>query len=386
MKITVTGTRGIPEIQGGVETHCQELFPRVAALGHDVTVIRRRCYARDSLTEFKGVTLVDLYAPRRKSIEAAVHTLLGVIRARRERADAVHIHAVGPSVVVPVAKLLGLKIVVTHHGPDYERKKWGRLAKWIIKLGERFAVRYADRLIVISQDIANRVSREYGRTDTILIYNGVPAAKPSASTAYIDSLGLSRLRYVVALGRFVPEKNFHQLVDAFSRSGLAERGYRLVIAGDSDHPDHYSESLKTQAREAGAILTGFIRGESLNQLLTNAALFVLPSSHEGLPISLLEAMSYGRDVLVSDIAANRLSQLEAEDFFPVNDVDAMAAAMSRKLASPRESRVYDLKPYDWDYIARQTSDVYLSLRKAAGKATAAGTMADSGNATQGDSK
>lgn len=353
MKVVVTGTRGIPEIQGGVETHCQELFPLIAAAGIDVTVCRRRCYAQDTLTEFRGVKIKDLYAPRKKSIEAAVSTLLGVIYARRVKADWVHIHAVGPSIVIPVAKLLGLKVIMTHHGFDYERKKWGKLARWTIKMGEKMAARFADKIIVISRPIAERMAQEYGRTDTHLIYNGVPAAHPSTQTDYITSLGLEPGKYVFTLGRLVPEKNFHQLIEAFD-----VKGYKLVIAGESDHPDEYSEQLKRQAAAAGVIMPGFVRGEHLNQLMTNAALFVLPSSHEGLPITLLEAMSYGRDVLVSDISANRLDQLAPADFFPVNQVDALRQKLHQKLASPTPHRPYDLTPYNWPAIATQTLPLY----------------------------
>ncbi|MDE6535821.1 MAG: glycosyltransferase family 4 protein [Muribaculaceae bacterium] len=353
MKIVVTGTRGIPEIQGGVETHCQELFPLIAAQGVDVTVCRRRCYAKDNLTEFRGVKIKDLYAPRRKSIEAAVSTLLGVFYAKRVKADWVHVHAVGPSIVLPIAKLLGLKVIMTHHGFDYERKKWGRFARWAIKSGEKMAARFADKIIVISRPIAERMAEEYGRKDTHLIYNGVPAASPSANTDFIESLGLTPGRYVLALGRIVPEKNFHQLVEAFD-----VEGYKLVIAGEPDHPDEYSESLKRRGAEAGVIMPGFVRGEQLNQLMTNAALFCLPSSHEGLPITLLEAMSYGRDVLVSDISANRLEQLNETDFFTVNDVEALRRSLREKLASPCLNRTYDLTPYNWPAIASQTLPLY----------------------------
>lgn len=358
MKIVVTGTRGIPEIQGGVETHCQELFPLIAAKGYDVTIVRRKCYARDSLSDYKGVKLKDLYAPRKKSIEAAVSTLLGVIYAKRAGADVVHIHAVGPSIVIPVAKLLGLRVVMTHHGPDYERQKWGRLAKWVIKLGEKFAARRADRLIVISQVIADRIAAEYGRTDTILIHNGVPAPVRSQKTDYLNEIGVEPGRYVLAVGRFVPEKNFHQLIEAFNT-----KGYKLVIAGDADHPGPYSDGLKEQARAAGTVLTGFIRGEKMNQLMSNAALFVLPSSHEGLPITLLEAMSYGRDVLVSDIPANLLPELNADDFFPVGNIAAMRDAINRKLTSNTPDRTYNLAAYDWNNIASQTAAVYSGLLK-----------------------
>lgn len=360
MKIVVTGTRGIPGIQGGVETHCEELFPRIAAMGHDVTVIRRSCYVTESnrITEYKGVRLLDVYAPRKKSLEAIVHTFLAVIKARRLGADILHIHAIGPSIMSPFARLLGMKVVITHHGPDYDRGKWGRMAKAVLKTGERMGARFADRVIVISRVIAGILADRYGRRDTDLIFNGVTMPRISGRHDYTQSLGLTPGRYIAAVGRFVPEKNFHQLIEAFGRSGLAAQGWRLAIAGDADHEDDYSRQLKKQAADSGIVLTGFIKGEKMSQLMAGAALFVLPSSHEGLPISLLEAMSYRRDVLVSDIPANTIPELERQDFFPVGDVDALAAALCRKLAAPGSPRDYDLSSYDWDTIARQTVSVY----------------------------
>lgn len=363
MKIVVTGTRGIPGIPGGVETHCEELFPRIAAMGHDITVIRRSCYVtpENRISHYKGVNLKDIYAPRLKSIEAALHTFLAVLAARRMKPDILHIHAIGPSLMVPLARLLGMKVVVTHHGPDYDRGKWGRLAKMALMTGEKMGAKFANEVIVISEVIASLLANKYGRTDTHLIFNGVPTPSRATSTDYLHSLGISPYHYLLAVGRFVPEKNFHQLVQAFADSGLADSGYRLVIAGDADHPDHYSTSLKRQATESGAILTGFIKGEPLYQLFSHAALFVLPSSHEGLPISLLEAMSYGRDLLVSDIPANKLPQLSSSDFFPTGDVKALTSALRRKLSSPTLSRSYDMAPYNWDTIAHQTVALYSSL-------------------------
>lgn len=361
MKIVVTGTRGIPDIQGGIETHCEELFPRLAKMGYDVTVIRRKCYVKDTLKEYRGVKLVDLYSPRRKSLEAIWHTFVSVIKARRLGADVLHVHAVGPALVVPFARILGLKVVMTHHGPDYDRKKWGHLARTVIRTGERWGVRYSSRIIVISNVIDRIIREKYNRTDGILIFNGVNRPVKSDSNDYIKSLGLDRKRYIMALGRFVPEKGFHDLIDAFCGTAARNKGFKLVIAGDSDHPDEYSASLKCQANENGVVLTGFIKGESLNQLMTNAALFVLPSYHEGLPIALLEAMSYDLDVLVSDIPANIIDELSTDDYFPVGDTESLAKAIDRKLINVPISRFYNLSRYDWDNIACQTAKVYDSL-------------------------
>lgn len=382
MKIVVAGTRGIPGIQGGVETHCEELYPRIASLGHTVTVIRRSCYLTDVQKQpeqadtsgkkwqmYKGVRLLDVFAPRRKSIEAIVHTFLAVLAARRLRPDVLHIHAIGPSLMVPLARLLGMKVVTTNHGPDYDRGKWGRLAKKVLRTGEKWGAKRSNRVIVISKVISDILASNYGRTDTHLIYNGVPEARKSANTDYLDSLGLQQGGFVLALGRFVPEKNFHLLVKAWEQSGLAAKGYKLVIAGDADHEDEFSRTLKRDAAQAGVVLTGFIKGERLCQLLTHARLFVLPSSHEGLPISLLEAMSYSLDVLVSDIPANKIAQLSADDFFHLEmsegseqgNIDRLSAGLVRKMSAGNICRTYDLSPYNWDHIAQQTLQVYASL-------------------------
>lgn len=360
MKIVVVGTRGIPNIQGGVETHCEELYPRLAALGCDVTIIRRSCYVTDDnrITEYKGVKLIDVYAPRRKSIEAFIHTTLALIKARRLKPDIVHIHAVGPSICTPLAKLLGMKVVSTNHGPDYERQKWGKLAKSVIFYGERFQARFSNHIIAISHVIVDILKNRHNRIKNVsIIYNGVNAPVKSTSTDYISSLGLTPGKYVMALGRFVPEKRFDWLIEAFKKAQLKD--LKLALVGDSDHNDAYSTQLKKMAHDTqNVVLTGFIKGEKLNQVLTNAALFVLPSTHEGLPISLLEAMSYNLDVLVSDIPANRLPELESDDFFSVDSITELTKNLSRKTNNLKHNRQYDLNNYNWDNIAKQTLEVY----------------------------
>ena len=363
MKIVVFGTRGIPNILGGVETHCEELYPRIVSEGHDVTIIRRSCYVvpENKMKQYRGVSLVDVYAPRIKSIEAIVHSLLSVLKAKRLKPDVVHIHAIGPSLVTPFARLLGMKVVTTHHGPDYDRDKWSPIAKKVLKFGERMGAKFSNRVIVISKLIASILERNYGRNDTRLIFNGVPMSNRSERTDYIESLNLKGKRYIIALGRFVKEKNFHQLIEAYRKANLSD--VKLVIAGDADHEDEYSRALKQQAMANGVVLTGFIKGEKLSQILTNAALFVLPSSHEGLPISLLEAMSYNIDVVVSDIEANRLRELNDNDFFEVGNINELTEILKRKINSFENYREYDLSNYDWDVIARQTIDVYSSLLK-----------------------
>lgn len=360
MKIVVIGTRGIPGIMGGVETHCEELFPRVAALGYDVTVVRRRSYVTDSLTEWKGVKLIDIATPRKKAFEAIIHTARAVIAARRLGADVVHIHAIGPALVTPLARMLGIKVVFTHHGPDYDRDKWGAAAKFMLRLGEKMGCAFADRVIVISDVIRNIIAHKHGRTAGVsLVYNGVPAADKCHFPEYFDTLGIAEGKYVLGMSRFVPEKNLHHIIEAFDR--IRPDGVKLVLAGDSDFPDEYSVNLKRNAAEKGVVLTGFVKGKHLHSLLTNALCFVLPSSHEGLPIALLEAMSYNLPVIVSDIPANLEVGLDDDCYFPMGDVDALARRL-KAVCDAGFCRVdYDMSKYDWDCIARKVSDVYRSL-------------------------
>ncbi|MGM9804679.1 MAG: glycosyltransferase family 4 protein [Muribaculaceae bacterium] len=365
MKIVVIGTRGIPNIQGGVETHCQQLYPRIAAMGHDVTVIRRSCYVSDNnkADNYRNVKLIDLYAPRIKSVEAIVHTFLAAIKARLLNADIVHIHADGPALMAPLCRILGMKVVMTNHGPEYNRSKWGSLAKCVLKTGEWLGTKFSNQVIVIARFINDILVEKYHRTDANLIFNGVETPTKSTSTQYINQLGLQPKKYVLAVGRFVKEKAFHDLIEAFANSGLSN-DYKLVLAGDADHEDDYSQQLKQLAAQHGVVLTGFIRGEKLNQIYTHAALFCLPSYHEGLPISLLEAMSYNLDVAVSNIEANKLSCLSNNDFFETGNTWQLSQLLQTKLTNPCLNRTYDLSLYNWDNIACQVVDVY---KKALGE-------------------
>ena len=360
MKIVVTGTRGIPNIMGGVETHSEELFPRIAQLGHDTTVIRRSNYVKDELTEWNGVKLVNVDSPKKKAFEAILHTLRAIDKAKKLDAEVLHIHAIGPAMLTPYAKLRGMKVVFTHHGPDYDRDKWGLAAKTMLKLGERMGCMFADRVIVISEVIRNLIARKYGRTKGVhLIYNGVPQPEICDYPEYFRELGIEKGKYILGMCRFVPEKNLHHLIEAFTK--INTRGYKLVLAGDTDFEDDYSRELKQMARENGVVLTGFIKGKKLHSLLSHTRCFVLPSSHEGLPIALLEAMSYHLPVIVSDIPANLEVGLKKECYFPCGNVEELAQKLQCNVSTPYHIENYDMSKYDWDAIAKQVNEVYRSL-------------------------
>ncbi|ACN15632.1 putative capsular polysaccharide bisynthesis glycosyl transferase [Desulforapulum autotrophicum HRM2] len=361
MKIFVTGTRGIPDIPGGVEKHCQELYPIITQMGHEVFVATRKPYVKKKSLSWKSIKLIHTFAPRQKSLEAIVHTFLAVVKAWQMNVDVLHIHAVGPGLMVPFAKLLGLKVVITNHGPDYDRKKWGKAAKVMLRFGEYLGGKFADEIIVISSVIQNIIKQRCKRSSSV-IYNGVPFPALSRETGFINRIGVEPGRYIIAVARFVPEKGLDLLINAFQP---LSKNYKLVIAGDADHETEYSRTLKQMIdKDDNIIRTGYITGEPLNQLFSHAGLFVLPSFHEGLPISLLEAMSYGLSVLVSDIPANLEVDLEENRFFKTGDLNDLKEKLSYHLCheiSDQEKgyfRKQIQEKYNWKKIAEQTIGCY----------------------------
>ncbi len=363
MKIFVCGTRGIPGIPGGVETHCEALFPLIRQSGIEVTVCRRSAYvhpAQQQMSEYRGVRLVDLPSPRKKSLEAILHTLSAVWYARWHGFKIVHIHAIGPALAVPFARLLGLKTVVTHHGPDYDRQKWGRAAKLALKLGEWCAVHFSNEMIAISQTISDLLKTKYGYAAAHRIPNGVHIPVPATATDYLATLGLEKGRYAIAVGRFVPEKGFHDLLDAWEKS---RPDCKLVLVGDADHESDYSLGLKNRADSLGVVRTGYINGEKLRQIYSHAALFVMPSYHEGLPIALLEAMSYNLKTVVSVIPANLEVGLSPECYFETGNTADLSARIAQQLTSttPCDYAEILLMRYNWETIAAQTIALYRRL-------------------------
>lgn len=365
MKIFVTGTRGIVGIQGGVETHCEKLYPRLVDLGFDITVIQRSGYADKNYTskEHKGVKLKNIYAPRIKSLEAILHTFFAIFYSFIKRAEVVHIHAIGPAILTPFARLLGMRVVVTHHGADYEREKWGRFAKWMLKFGEKIAVKYSNSLIVVSDVIYANLTERYGDIANMsVIYNGVEAPERMQTTNYLEEIGLKPYNYIFTLGRFVEEKGFQNLIEAYALTKSKEN-IKLVIAGDADHETQFSKQLKQQAKENNIVLTGFVRGNKLAELFTYCHSFILPSLHEGLPIALLEAMSYEKTILASNITANTFLIKDLHSLFEPKDIEMMSQKIDLILSVPTTSKKYDLSLFNWNIIASKVAKVYNTKAK-----------------------
>ncbi len=367
IKVVVLGTRGFPHVQGGVERYCEQLYPRLVNFGCDVTVFTRTPYIpRENRTgSWKGVKFVHLWCPRYKSMETIAHTFYGVLRAIFESPDIVHIHCVGPSLVTPIAKLLGMKVVMTHQGPDYMRKKWGKVARHALRLGETLGVRFSDRIIVVSKGIQQHVKDVFGR-NTDYVPNGVSAPTYIAPGNTLRKWQLEPRNYAFTATRFVPEKGLHDLINAYKL--ISNASFKLVIAGDADHESDYSKSIRCLASETeGVVITGFQSGENLAELFSNAGFFVLPSYFEGLPLALLEALSYGLPVAVSDIPQHREVPLDNRSYFPVGNVRALADLMTntyKRGISEFDKESYKTlcrKTYDWDTIAAKVFDIYKAV-------------------------
>ena len=262
---------------------------------------------------------------------------------------------------------MGLRVVVTNHGPDYDRQKWGKTAKFMLRLGEKLGGLWADQVIVISSVIRD-IIRKRCRRESNLIHNGVTLPQPSTKTDYLTRIGVESGGYILAVARFVAEKGLHDLINACQ---TMVNPCKIVIAGDADHETEYSENVRRMAQEDRRIvLTGYITGEPLQQLYSNARLFVLPSYHEGHPIVLLEALSHGLPVLVSDIPANKEVGLADDQYFRCGDVTQLRKKLEthlKKAMTEKERHALRTKvseKYDWDKIAEQTINVY---RKALDK-------------------
>jgi glycosyltransferase involved in cell wall biosynthesis len=360
------GLRGFPGVQGGVETHAEHLCPLLADLGCDITVLARSPYQPHEIGKsWNGVRFVRLWAPKSKGLEAILHSFLGVLYAAITRPDVLHIQAIGPAIMTPLARMVGLRVVVTHHGPDYDRQKWRRFARLVLQLGERFGMRWSNGRIVISEVIRALVRQKHGREST-LIPNGVVLPAMPDSLGALTPFGLEPGKYVLLVSRLVPEKRHLDLISAFQRAALSE--WKLAIVGASDHPDAYvRQVLDSAASTPGVVCTGLQTGLALSELYAHAGLFVLPSSHEGLPIAMLEALSYGLPVIASDIPANLEVGLEPDHYYKLGDVGALARKLiefsSQQLTdSIRHSRrAWVSERFDWHDIARRTLAVYQAV-------------------------
>ncbi len=379
LRIAMIGHKRIPSREGGVEVVVDELSVRMAQMGHHVEAYNRfghhvsgkkydQEYGWKGRKFYKGVRIYIVPTFRRSSLNAIVYTFFATIMALFSFYDLFHYHVEGPCAMLWLPHFLKRKVVVTIHGLDWQRAKWGNFASFVIKFGERMAAKYADDVIVLSDNVKQYFADVYHREVTY-IPNGINRPKPQGQTVIEEKYGLKKDGYFLFLARIVPEKGLHYLIEAFS--GL-ETDKKLVIAGGSSQAMDYMERIHRMAAEDERILmTDFVQGQVLEELYANAYAFVLPSDVEGMALTLLEAMSYGDCCLVSDIRENTEVVEDMALTFKKGDVRDLRRQLVWMLAHPEEVRRmgeasvdYICGKYDWDDVTRRTIAVY---EKAAGQ-------------------
>lgn len=345
MKISVIGTRGFPMIEGGVEKHCENLYP---LMDDDITltVYRRKPFV-SGISSYKNIKFVDLPSTKIKGIEAFLHSFLATVHALFHKPDVVHYHNIGPAMFSPLLRLRKISVVLTFHSPNYEHDKWGRFAKGLLKFSEKIALNTADKIIFVNRFQMEKYSEDI-RAKSVFVPNGVKTPRIPENDNYLHEIGVQKGKYVLSVGRITPEKGFDTLIRAFRKA--KPEGYKLVIAGGVKFETAYMDWLRTIGDDEDIIFTGNVFGDSLAQLYANAGLYVLSSNNEGFPIVLLEAISYDLDVVVTDIPATRLFDLQEDDYVEVGNDNQMAEKITQRLQNVRK-RKYDLSQYDWKSIA-----------------------------------
>lgn len=370
MKILMLGHKRIPSREGGVEIVVGELSRRMAALGHTVICCNRDGhhvsggeFDAEKRKSWEGVVLKTMPTLDKKGLAAVTSSFFAALYAAFSRTDVVHIHAEGPAFWCWIPRVLGKRVVVTIHGLDWQRAKWQRcFGKTYIRWGEKMAVRFADEIIVLSQNVQTYFEETYGRK-TVFIPNGVNTPECVPVVEIGKRFGLEKEDYLLFLGRLVPEKGVHTLIEAFRKVDTKKK---LVIAGGCSDSDDYLEEVKALAAMDERILfTGFAQGKLLEELYSNAYLYVLPSEVEGMPLSLLEAMSYGNCCLVSDIPECAGVVEDQGVTFPAGNVTALADALQKLCDDPcqvqrcRETaRDFICGKYNWDDVAAKTLELY----------------------------
>ena len=367
LNIAMFGHKRIPSREGGIEVVVAELSTRMAAMGHNVTCLNRSGhhvsgseFDESDLTEYNGVRLKKVWTLDKKGLAAMSASVSAAFKTAFGKYDVVHIHAEGPAFMCWLPKLFGKRVIVTIHGLDWARAKWGKFASWYIRKGERNATRHADEIIVLSKGVQDYFRNTYGR-ETVFIPNGVSRPGVVEADEIERRWGLKKDSYVLFLGRLVPEKGIHYLLEAWK--GVFT-GKKLVIAGGSSDTSDYTARLRKLAGD-NVIFTGFQQGRVLEELYSNAYVYVLPSDLEGMPLTLLEAMSYGNCCLVSSI--EECTQVVGDHgvVFEKGNIEDLKKKLQGLLDRPEVVQGYKdaasdyiCTEYSWDDVAEKTLELY----------------------------
>jgi len=373
MKIAFIGQKGIPAVWGGVETHVEELAARLAGRGHSVTCYVRNWYTPKDKRFYKGAELKHIYCIHTKYLDAITHTLNSSINSLFNFYDIVHYQAIGPALFSWIPKIFRRKVVATIHRFDYESWKWGYLAKKVLKASEKCALSIPNKTIVVAK-YQEEIYKNKGY-NPIYIPNGVNIPDLREANIIKKEYNLKGKDYILYMGRLVPEKRCDWLINAFSKlCNNTHNDLKLVIAGGSSSSDDHVNRLKEMSKNNNKIIfTGYVTGIKKEELFSNALLFVLPSYLEGLPISLLEASSYGLSCLVSNIIPHKEVIVDGVNgFFFLNDnYDNLETKLREIISFSKEklekvgvaARENVKRKYNWDSIVDKTEKVYFEVLK-----------------------
>lgn len=367
--IAMLGQKRIPSREGGVEVVVEELATRMVKNGNNVTCYNRRGhhvsgkeYDARKIKEYKGIRIKTVPTINCRGLAAMSSSVFAAIRAAFGKYDVVHFHAEGPCAMLWLPKLFGKRCIATIHGLDHMRAKWGKLASTYIMLGEKCAAKHADEIIVLNKSVKDYFKETYNR-DTVYIPNGVNRPEIKGTNEIEEKWGLKKDSYILYLGRLVPEKGIKYLVEAFKD---VKTDKKLVIAGGSSDTDEFSNELKEMAGDDERIIfTGFVQGEPLDELCGNAYIYTLPSDLEGMPLSLLEAMSYGNCCLVSDIEECASVVEDKAIVFEKSNVEDLRkklqeACDDNEIVENYKKNAADFicEKYSWDDVVEKTMELY----------------------------
>ena len=370
LKIAMMGQKRVPSREGGIELVVEELCTRMVQKGNQVTCYNRSGhhvsgsqYDVGKQNNYRGIRLKQVPTIEKKGLAAVSSSFFAALCCAFGKYDVVHIHAEGPAFFSWIPKICGKKVVVTVHGLDWQREKWksGFGAKFIHQ-GERNAVKYADEIIVLSKGVKEYFQETYGR-NTRFIPNGVNKPEIREAELITEKYGLTKDSYILFLGRLVPEKGIRYLIEAFQN---VDTDKKLVIAGGSSDTDEFSQELKKLAEDDPRIIfTGFVQGRMLEELYSNAYIYTLPSDLEGMPLSLLEAMSYGNCCLTSDIAECTEVVEDKALAFKKSDVKDFKEKLQNACVNKdivqnmkNQAREFICQKYDWDGVVDKTMQLY----------------------------
>ncbi len=374
MKIAMLGHKRIPSREGGIEVVVEELAVRMVDRGEDVTCYNRKGkhvsgkeYKNEKgIKEYKKVKIKRVFTIDGRGLAAMSSSFFAALRAAVSKYDIVHFHAEGPCAMMWIPKFFGKKCVATIHGLDWQRSKWGGFATKYIKFGEKTAVKNARQIIVLSKNVQKYFKDTYGR-DTIFIPNGVNRPRILEADIITKKFGLKKDEYILYLGRIVPEKGVKYLVEAFKE---VKTNKKLVIAGGSSDSEEYFSEIRNLAKDNNRIIfTNFVSGSVLDELYSNSYIYTLPSDLEGMPLSLLEAMSYGNCVLGSDI--DEIAEVVEDQavLFKKSEIKDLKEKLQNLCDSPEivakyRSRAADFicNKYSWDDIVEKTLKIYEEIQ------------------------